>query len=521
MLIITAFDFILYICIGIDLFKQNGGNALYIILTTSVTTLLLLYSLSFLFSTPQIAFGCTMFIFLILFLAVTMIDSLRGTKGDKVVPYVYGLIPVTNVYYGLTKIGTLQKLSFGQCFKIIKPTMIFALVDIPIYALILFAIEKLRILIAKHRSSKQYSSLLQNINLPQRNTPADVEEMENLVRSGTSFDITAINVSRLFVDDKKQPIVAVNNLTLGVKHGEIFGFLGANGAGKTTMISMISGALPMSSGDIKLCGESVENALKHNSIALCPQTNNHLTPELTPTEQLKLFSVLYNLDAEEAANTSFSLIDELKITTTHKEESKSCGKGSKIREALTRELSGGNQRKLALAVAMLSPATIVLLDEPTASLDPDARIHVHNLIRDQRGKRTVLLCTHLIEEAEELCDNISIMLHGQLYAIGSPQQLSSKYGTEWNVQIETNETPDSNDLANQFMEQNFASATKIKESGRNITYGVPVSDASLIEMFDKLNSGVGDAHGIKYFTCCTSTLEKAFIELILKSNEEM
>ena len=170
------------------------------------------------------------------------------------------------------------------------------------------------------------------------------------------------------------------------------------------------------------------------------------------------------------------------------------------------ELSGGNQRKVSVAIAFLSNARIVLLDEPTSSLDPIARHKVHNLINMKRGSKTFMLCTHLLDEVETL--------HGLIYTICTPQYLSNRFGTEWKAYlVPENSCKEKETAIDTFFTQNISSArTSIKRPLSRI-YSIPSTDIKLTALFRFLQNAKDSNIGIKYFTCSWSTLEKVFFFL--------
>jgi ABC-type multidrug transport system ATPase subunit len=136
---------------------------------------------------------------------------------------------------------------------------------------------------------------------------------------------------------------------------------------------------------------------------------------MTPYEHFYLYSKLFMIESEEAKNTYDRLVEVLEL--------------EEVLDKPLRDLSDGEVRKLSIALSFYGPAEIILLDEPTANLDPVARHHVHEMISELKGQKTFMLCTHLLSEAESLCDMISIMIKGCVYTCGSPQYLSSKFGT--------------------------------------------------------------------------------------------
>lgn len=206
---------------------------------------------------------------------------------------------------------------------------------------------------------------------------------------------------------------AVDRLDLTIGEGEIFALLGQNGAGKTTTIRMLSCLLPPTAGDALVFGDSIvtaPNAVKAK-LNLSPQ-QNAVARNLTVRENLELFARLWGADRAEArvraaqAMADFALIDRA---------------GDRAKS-----LSGGLERRLSIAMAMITQPRVLFLDEPTLGLDVRARRELWRLIDTCRGKLTVILTTHYLEEAEHLADRIGVMQAGRLRALGTAADLCAQ-----------------------------------------------------------------------------------------------
>ena len=202
---------------------------------------------------------------------------------------------------------------------------------------------------------------------------------------------------------------AVRGLNLTIARGEIFGLLGPNGAGKSTTLACIQGLRAPTAGRARVDGyEVARDAARIKPFLGVQLQHTALFPELTATQLVRLFAALYNRfpskDATAALLRRFGLAHKAKARPSH--------------------LSGGQRQRLALLLAVVNDPRVVLLDEPTTGLDPQARHGVWSLIRQlQREGRTVVLTTHAMEEAQELCDRVGIIERGQLIALGTPQEL--------------------------------------------------------------------------------------------------
>ncbi len=212
-------------------------------------------------------------------------------------------------------------------------------------------------------------------------------------------------------------VQAVNDLNLNVRNGEVFGFLGPNGAGKTTSIKMMTGLLKPTSGEVLIEGEKIEVASRETkrNIGLCPQDivvwNN-----LTCMENLLVIGDMYEMPKIDSRKRADMLLEELKL--------------SEKSNAIANTLSGGMKRRLNVAMALINDPNIVVLDEPSAGLDPQSRLVVQGFINKMGSEegRTIILTTHMMEEVDKLCSRVGIIDHGKLLVLDTPEVLKSKVG---------------------------------------------------------------------------------------------
>ncbi len=212
-------------------------------------------------------------------------------------------------------------------------------------------------------------------------------------------------------------ITAVNKLDLTVQSGELFSLLGVNGAGKTTTIKMLSCLSTPTEGDALLCGKSIVTDRQEvkSLIAVSPQ-ETAVAPNLTARENLELMAGVHGFSKEETRQKTESLIERFRLNEV---AGKRAGK-----------LSGGWQRRLSIAMALISEPQILFLDEPTLGLDVIARSELWDVINTLKGKITIILTTHYMEEAEQLSDRIAIMRSGKLLAAGTAEEIKALAGTE-------------------------------------------------------------------------------------------
>jgi ABC-2 type transport system ATP-binding protein len=211
-------------------------------------------------------------------------------------------------------------------------------------------------------------------------------------------------------------IRAVHNLSFTVEKGEVFGLLGPNGAGKTTTIRMLTTLTKPTSGRAWVAGHDVvaEPLAVKRSIGIAPQHLN-LDGELTARENLEFHAKLYHMPRHERGKRISELLGFVEL--------------EKRADDLVEGFSGGMKRRLLIARALMHRPRVLFLDEPTVGLDPVTRRKIWDLIRSLRSEGvTVLLTTHYIEEAEQLCDRVGIINEGQLIALDSPANLKRKLG---------------------------------------------------------------------------------------------
>ncbi len=209
------------------------------------------------------------------------------------------------------------------------------------------------------------------------------------------------------------PFTAVDGLSLDIRRGEVFGLLGPNGAGKTTSIQMLCGLLSPDAGWVQLNGVPIQRRAARTQVGVCPQ-QVVVWEKLTCLEQLIFIGRVYGLQAAEARRRGLKLLDDLGL--------------AEKRDQLAGRLSGGMQRRLNLALALVHAPEIVILDEPEAGLDPQSRVRVREYIQSLARRKTVILTTHNMDEAERLVDRVAIIDHGRLLALDTPQALKQRLG---------------------------------------------------------------------------------------------
>jgi ABC-2 type transport system ATP-binding protein len=213
-------------------------------------------------------------------------------------------------------------------------------------------------------------------------------------------------------------VEAVRGVSFNVEEGEVFGLLGPNGAGKTSTIEIMEGLRTPDSGRVSVCGldpQKNPQELKHEIGAALQSTS--LPDKLRVMEALRLFASFYRRQRNpEELLKRFGLQEK--------------------RNTFYIQLSGGQKQRLALAMALVNDPKVLFFDEPTAGLDPQVRREIYDIIEElRREKKTIVMTTHYIEEAERLCDRVAIVDHGTVIALGTPRELKERSGDKTRLEV--------------------------------------------------------------------------------------
>eukprot|EP00891_Asterochloris_glomerata_P006032 jgi/Astpho2/6032/e_gw1.00084.157.1_t len=300
---------------------------------------------------------------------------------------------------------------------------------------------------------------------------------------------------------------AVDGLSLDIQSGQITGLLGHNGAGKTTTISMLTGVTPPTSGSALIKGLSVSTQMARirQDLGVCPQFDI-LWPEMTVLEHLLLhgaikgFSGTDRHEAAEAAAQDVGLHEKMGCRA--------------------RDLSGGQRRKLSVAIAFLGSPAVVFLDECTSGMDPYSRRFTWDVIKRHRDQCAIVLTTHSMEEADILCDRIAIMVDGRLAADGTPLDLKAKFGVGYTLTIVTDQPvaaepgQPSADLKglDDMITRKVPTAQRSAAAGSEVSYKLPKDEAS---RFPELLRQLDDSKqrlGVASYGLAVTTLEEVFLK---------
>ena len=504
---------VLFVLRGVDGFVQNKVLLLIYYVSMAPGHILMYYCMVFGVADASKA---PRQLFLFVFALVVVQSIYEMLRNDAFPAYweevVCSLVPCLQLYRQMCICGMLfgpLKPKFEDLIthgKIAFPHLVNSFTNVVLYSLILFLIEKYRVTLQRKKDRNDFSEYETFFKETKSRSPMSEETFAMERKVDEYIDACAVkisHVSRLFFDVEGNPVPAVNDVSLLVEHNSLFGFLGANGAGKTTLINMITGSIPVSSGTIEVNGRDVNEPKPLGSIAeisVCPQFNDHLCGELTAAEHLRLYSLIFGLEPTAAVHRTRKMMELLNL--------------EEFKDVPIKDCSPGVARRLAIGLSFLGPADVILLDEPTASLDPIARHAVHELISFYKGSKTMMLCTHLLSEAESLCDVISIMIKGCLYTIDSPVGLTHKFGKTYRIDITLAKVDNASDLCHDFMNTHFDSPFCIVANENAVLYEISSNNVRLGDVFRIMDAGLstGD-HGFQHYTCCSSSLETVFLDI--------
>ncbi|OGC77949.1 MAG: ABC transporter, partial [candidate division Zixibacteria bacterium RBG_16_50_21] len=236
-------------------------------------------------------------------------------------------------------------------------------------------------------------------------------------------------------------LTAVNGIDFSIDSGEVFGFLGPNGAGKTTTMKMIYCFIEPTAGILKVAGMNVTEKPREIKaiLGVVPQDNN-LDPDLTVQGNLIAYSRYFDIPNKDAKARVEELLDLMQL--------------SDKRKVVIDELSGGMRRRLTIARGLINNPKILILDEPTVGLDPQARHLIWQKVRQFRSQGiTIILTTHYMDEAAYLCDRLVIMNQGKILAEGKPEELIAKHVGEEVVELKGIQEPEAEMVTRRFKER--------------------------------------------------------------------
>ncbi|XP_054907006.1 phospholipid-transporting ATPase ABCA1-like isoform X1 [Poeciliopsis prolifica] len=291
---------------------------------------------------------------------------------------------------------------------------------------------------------------------------------------------------------------AVDQLCVGVPAAECFGLLGINGAGKTTTFKMLTGDIPVSSGEAFLNGYSIRTEMRHvhQNMGYCPQFDA-IDDLLTGREHLEFYARLRGVPEEEVAMVAEWGIQKLGLI---KYANKSAG-----------TYSGGNKRKLSTAMALIGCPPVVFLDEPTTGMDPKARRFLWDCILSViKEGRLVILTSHSMEECEALCTRMAIMVNGRFKCLGSIQHLKSRFGDGYTVIVRVGGSPPALKPVEDFVKLTFPDSVLKEKHHNTLQYQLPYAQRALANIFSQFTRNQRRL-GIEDYSVSQTTLDQVFV----------
>src|SRR5579859_6004471 len=282
-------------------------------------------------------------------------------------------------------------------------------------------------------------------------------------------------------------VEAVRGVSFSVEEGEVFGLLGPNGAGKTSTVEILEGLRDLDSGRVSVCGldpQRDSQALKHEIGAALQSTS--LPDKLRVMEALRLFAGFYKKPRNpEELLRRFGLEEK--------------------RNTFYSQLSGGQKQRLALAMALVNDPKVLFFDEPTAGLDPQVRREIYDIIEElKREKKTILITTHYIEEAEHLCDRVAIVDHGKVIALGTPRDLKSHSGGTTRIEVRLSQPASNGALST------LEGVTDVRELDGAYVLHSRKPPKTIVDLVKHLE---GNANELVSLEIASPSLEDVFIEL--------
>ncbi|KAH9599657.1 hypothetical protein LSM04_005139 [Trypanosoma melophagium] len=479
---------------------QNIGATIVAFLLYGLSGIAMAYILSFVFNDYSKAQNVVMlagFVIGFLFvLAVSILSLIEKTEHvAKALRWVFRIIPSYCIGECINNLAVLQiQRAYGDSasawdMDTVGWPCVYMAIETPVFLLLTIFID--------HPARRHYfRKPFHNPGSPPEAEDEDVvrERKEVMSLPERADDLVrVVNLRKVYPGGK----VAVRDLTFGVKPGEVFGFLGTNGAGKTTTIAILCQEFLPTSGQASVCGHDIANdsAEALRNIGYCPQFDACLDL-LTVEEHLRLYAGVRGVASTQRDDVVAGLLRICELTD--------------YRRTLAHELSGGNRRKLSVAISLVGGPRVVFLDEPSAGMDPVARRGLWNAIEKIADNCSVVLTTHHLEEVEALAHRVAIMVDGTLRCIGDKVHLKNKYGSGYEMHLRVNDAVAPNHVES-FVSQMFPGATLNEYKGQRFVYAL-ARDTSLANAFRILQQ-YKDTLGITDYSVSQTSIEQVFLRI--------
>nr|CAI5826036.1 unnamed protein product [Callosobruchus analis] len=315
---------------------------------------------------------------------------------------------------------------------------------------------------------------------------------------GSSHEVAVKNLTKYYCG-----LRAVNGLCLGVHQNECFGLLGVNGAGKTSTFRMMTGDTRSTYGQGWVRGYSLNQIRKvHQCIGYCPQFDA-LNEDMTAQETLIMFALIKGYRYSDAKRLAETFSDNLDFRQHLYKQ--------------VRQLSGGNKRKLSVAVAMIGNPPILYLDEPTSGMDPATKYYFRALVRKIRDSgKCIILTSHSLEECEALCTRLTIMASGSFKCLGSVQHLKTKFakGCTFTIKIRRDANEGSSNSIQKYIKDNLPMAQLSERHEEILTYNITGTEVQWSKVFGVLEAGKRNIKDIEDFSLAQKSLEQVFLSFV-------
>ncbi|CAD7696336.1 unnamed protein product [Ostreobium quekettii] len=298
--------------------------------------------------------------------------------------------------------------------------------------------------------------------------------------------------------------VAVKDLYMTVRKGEVFGLLGPNGAGKTTAVNMLVGYTTPTSGSALVGGLNIRKSMHliYDMMGVCPQ-QNLLWDTLTAAEHLEFYGRLKGLSGDGLKTAVVAALKSVRLF------------GGDTGKKLVKAYSGGMRRRLSVAISLIGDPSVAYLDEPSTGLDIAARRNLWNTVKRAREGKAIILTTHSMQEAEVLCDRVGFIVNGSLVAIGNPRSLISRHGGYLIFTLTTTKAC-INTAKEQVSQKLTRNARLAYEVSRTLIFELPTAEVKISEVFFFAENVKSQIQVIDW-AVTSATLEQVFMKVVAKA----
>ncbi|XP_045466962.1 cholesterol transporter ABCA5-like [Harmonia axyridis] len=331
----------------------------------------------------------------------------------------------------------------------------------------------------------------------------DVEPVNREMKGREAIRI--VDLYKSFTNCRKPEIKAVNGINLTIYEGQITAILGHNGAGKTTLFNILTGLTSPSSGTAYIFGYDIRDPNDMDKIrrmtGVCPQ-HDILFDNLTPKEHLEFFAAVKGIPEKSREFEVMKVLRDIDL--------------SDKADSFARYLSGGQKRKLSIGIALIGDPKIIILDEPTAGVDPYSRRHLWSFLQNRRHGKVILLTTHFMDEADILADRVSVVSKGSIRCCGSSLFLKNKFGIGYHLTLVLEGVAKEHQIT-KLVTNHVAKAEKDRRHGRELSFILPHNAVdNFAPLFSAIEQEINSQNGklgISSYGVSMTTLEEVFLHL--------